>query len=74
PTRPLPDLPMEPPPAQVAGWAARRSVVVGDADRFFPAAGAAAVVLHTVTVVPGADHFFFDRDDEVADIVVACLR
>ncbi len=74
PTRRLPDLPMAPPPPLVGRWAARRSVVVGDGDGFFPACDAGAVAPHAVTVVPGADHFFFDRDDEVADIVAAHLR
>ena len=72
PTGPLPHLPMAPIPAGIKTWAARRTVILGEHEQFFADAGPAWP--HATVVIPGADHFFFDRDDEVADAVVASLR
>jgi len=71
PTAPMEGLPMPAVPARVGSWPARRVVIVGQHEQFFP--DPAPAQPHEVKVVAGADHFFFDRDDEVADLVAACL-
>ncbi len=60
-------------PAGLAAWRARRAVIVGEHEQFYPASDAWKFAAEAVTVVPDADHFFFDRDDEVAEIVAAWL-
>jgi uncharacterized protein len=73
-TRGLPDLPLPPVPVdRVRTWSAHRTVIVGDSDQFFPADTVDVVAPHAVQVVTQADHFLFDRDDEVADLVAAAL-
>ncbi|MGI9016552.1 MAG: alpha/beta hydrolase [Euzebya sp.] len=65
PTRRIPQVPLEgtlipdelPP---------RRTVIVGEHDQFFPPSTVDVIEAHQVVVVPGADHFMFDRDPEVA--------
>ena len=45
------------------------AVIVGDRDRFCPPDRARALAVATraeITTIPGADHFFAGRDDEVA--------
>lgn len=75
PTAPLPELPMAPVPrARVAGWAAHRTVIAGVHDQFFPVAGLDAVHPHVRHVLDDCDHFFFDRDREVAALVTGSLR
>jgi uncharacterized protein len=75
PTRPLDGVPMvEPDPASIAAWEARRDVIVGAHDQHFPPDTCEVLHPHAVHVVPDADHFFFDRDAEVADLVATCLR
>lgn len=69
PTRALPGLAMAPLPDGLASWRARRWVVAAEHDQFFPAAAAPRVHPDAVHVVAGADHFFFDHDDEVAAAV-----
>lgn len=72
PTRALPDAdlvgPLLPDPAP-----AHRTVVVGDHDQFFPPSTVGVLAPHDVVVLPDADHFLFDRDHEVADVVAAAL-
>ncbi len=74
PTRPLDGVPMAIPDlAAVRSWPARRTVIVGTLDQFFPAADAALLAPHAVHVIEGADHFLFDRDDEIAALVAESL-
>lgn len=72
PTRPLPAVPLEGPlvpdvlpPSRVA--------ITGAADQFFPAEGLTALSPDRTVVVPGADHFWFDLDHVVADLVADAL-
>ena len=78
PSRPLPPSweaqPLAPVPDDLAGWPARRSVIVGDHEQFYPVEDAHRFAASAVRVVAAADHFFFDRDDEVADLVVDLLE
>lgn len=75
PTRNPPGLPLQPAPlAAMRGWGARKTVIVGAHDQYFPAADAALLGADAVHVVAGADHFLFDRDTEVAGLVVDALR
>lgn len=74
-TRPLPDLPLaEPPASRLSGWAARRTVIAGAHDQFFPPSAAAVYQPHTVHVLADCDHFFFDHDRDVAALTVSALR
>lgn len=74
PTRVLPDVPMLPPvPQGLEAACTRRTAVVAEHDAFYPPGTVGAVVPHRTVVVQGADHFLFDRDAEVAAIVVAAL-
>lgn len=74
PTRPMDGVPMAVPDlAAVRAWRARRSIVVGRHDQFFPPSDAPLLAPHAVHVVDDADHFLFDRDAEIADIVARCL-
>lgn len=50
-----------------------RRVIVGEHDQFFPPDTTSVLRPDRTIVVPGADHFMFDRDLEVANHVVACL-
>lgn len=75
PTVPLAELPMAPvPSARVAAWPARRTVIAGAHDQFFPVAGLDVVHPHVRHVLDDCDHFFFDRDREVAALVAESLR
>jgi pimeloyl-ACP methyl ester carboxylesterase len=49
-------------------------VIVGTHDQHFPPSSLAALAAHEVHLVAGADHFLFDRDDEVAALVAGALR
>lgn len=74
PTRPVDALDMVPLPyGEVRAWSARRTVVVGEHDQFFPPDTVEALAPAVVHVVSGADHFLFDRDREVADLVASAL-
>jgi uncharacterized protein len=74
PTRPIPGVPLVPvPSSEIPGWTARRTVIVGSHDQHFPPDTVMAVHPHAVRIVDGADHFFFDRDDEVAALVRQAL-
>jgi uncharacterized protein len=77
PTRPLPAgwgaQPLVAIPTGLGAWSARRVVVVGEHEQFFPAEDAHLMAPAVTRLVAGADHFFFDRDDEVARIVVSAL-
>lgn len=75
PTAPLPELPMTPvPSARVAAWPARRTVIAGTHDQFFPVTGLDRVHPHARHVLDDCDHFFFDRDRDVASLVAESLR
>lgn len=75
PTRGLVDPAMVPPPLEaVQRWTARRAVVVGAHDQFFPPAEVDVLAPDVVHVMADADHFLFDRDREVADLVAGTLR
>ena len=50
-----------------------RTAIVGELDRWFGPDTVDVLAPHAVHIVAGADHFFFDRDAEVADLVVASL-
>ena len=71
PTRPVPDVALAPLPPLPA---VRRAAVVGELDPWFGPATLGVLALDAVRVLPGADHFFFDRDDDVADAVLELLR
>lgn len=74
PTRPIDSLPMVAVPYRdVADWQARRTVIVGALDQFFPPDTVEVLAPHATHVVEGADHFLFDRDEEVADLVTTAL-
>lgn len=71
---PLEQLPMAPVPTErVRAWKARRVVVAGRHDQFFPPESLGAVAPHETHLLDDADHFFFDRDREVAALLVAAL-
>jgi alpha/beta superfamily hydrolase len=75
PTRPIEGVPMVPAdPAALRRWPARRAVIVGTAEQYFPHATLGRLEPHEVRLVDGADHFFFDRDREIADLVAELLR
>jgi pimeloyl-ACP methyl ester carboxylesterase len=59
---------------RVRGWSARRSVIVGTCEQFFPADSLHALAPDELHLVDGADHFLFDRDEEVAALVARCLE
>ena len=72
---PLPDLPMAPVPVQrVAAWPARRVVIAGAHDQFFPLEGLGVLAPADVRVLADCDHFFFDRDRELAALITEALR
>lgn len=71
---PTPGVVLPPLPEGIAGWAARRTVIVGEHDAFYPVARMNVLAPHALDVLPGADHFLFDRDDDVAARVAAALR
>lgn len=74
PTRPLAQLPLRAfDPAVVAAWSARRTVIAGRHDQFFPPEDVGAVAPDAVHLLE-ADHFFFDLDDEVAALAASALR
>lgn len=74
-TRSLPELAMAAPPASLLSrWSARRSVIAGAHDQFFPPAFTAVYDPHAVHVLADCDHFFFDHDREVAGLAVCALR
>jgi alpha/beta superfamily hydrolase len=73
PTRFADQAPMALPPADLDRWSVRKTVIVGEHDTFFPPSTVGVLHPDTVHIVPGADHFLFDRDDEVADLVVSAL-
>lgn len=73
PTRVVPQAPMAPPPEDLDRWGARRTVIVGEHDDFYPPDTVHVLHPDAVHIVPGADHFLFDRDAEVADLVVEAL-
>lgn len=64
----------DPPYSALPGWRAHRSVIVGEFDQLYPPGSVAVLEPDVVHVVPGADHFMADRDDEVADVVSRALR
>lgn len=68
---PAAGLDLAPVPPSVAHWTARRTVIIGEHEQFFDDPRPAHP--HHTRVIGGADHFFFDRDDEVADAVVEAL-
>lgn len=75
PTVPLAELPMAPvPSARVVAWPARRTVIAGAHDQFFPVEHLDAVHPHVRHILGECDHFFFDRDREIAALVVESLR
>ena len=71
PTQPLPELAMAPIPDGLDTWSAQRTVILGEHEQFF--ADPAPAHPHRIVTIEGADHFFFDRDEEVAAAVVASL-
>lgn len=73
PTRYAEQAPMALPPADLDRWSARKTVIVGEHDTFFPPSTVEVLHPDAVHIVPGTDHFLFDRDDEVADLVVSVL-
>lgn len=73
PTGPVAGVALPPLPVGVAAWAARRTAIVGAHDQFFPPASLGVLAPDATAVLEGADHFLFDRDDEVADLVVEAL-
>lgn len=77
PSRPMPDgwaaRPLAPVPPGLERWRARRAVVVGSEEQYYPASDAPVFAADNLMIVPGADHFFFDRDDEVAELVATWL-
>jgi hypothetical protein len=75
PTRRLKAIPFTEPPYQaLPGWRARRCVIVGEFDQLYPPGSVAVLDPDVVHVVPGADHFMADRDEEVVDVVWKALR
>jgi alpha/beta superfamily hydrolase len=74
PTSPLDGVPMRVPDlGAVADWTARRVVIVGSHDQHFPPSTVDVLHPDEVHVVDDADHFLFDRDREVADLVARGL-
>lgn len=73
-TSSLPDLPMAPPPGSLSRWTARRTVIAGAHDQFFPPPATAVYAPHDLHVLPACDHFFFDHDRDVATLAVSALR
>ena len=69
PTGPVAGVALPPLPAGIAAWPARRTAIVGAHDQYFPPANLCVLAPDTTAVLEGADHFLFDRDDEVADLV-----
>lgn len=73
PTRHVAEVPLEGPivpdllPPQ-------RTVIVGAHDQFFPPDTIPLLHPHATHVLADADHFLFDRDPEVAELVAAALR
>ena len=78
PTRPAPAgwpaQPLAAVPTTLTSWAARRSVIVGAHDQFYPPSDAACFAADEVHVLDDTDHFFFDRDDEIAELVAVLLQ
>lgn len=75
PTQPLAGVAMvDVEDSSIAAWRARRTVIVGEHDQHFPPGSVDRLTPHEVRIVAGADHFFFDRDREVAEHVAGCLR
>lgn len=75
PTRPIPGVPLAATPfAAAAAWRARTTALVGSEDAYFPPPTVTALGADRVVVLEGADHFFFDRDGEVAHHVAESLR
>lgn len=73
-TAPLADLPMAAVPTErVRAWPARRVVISGRQDQFFPPSTMGAVDPHETHLLDDADHFFFDRDRQIAALVVEAL-
>lgn len=67
--------PTLPGPSELAGT--RRTFIIGDRDQFTSVADLSAYAKQvggTVEVVPGSDHFFYFKQDRVADLVVAGLE
>lgn len=74
-TRQVADVPIAGPiPPDVRACRARRTVIVGEHEQFYPVADAPLLDPAEVILVPGADHFFFDRDADVAELVAGALR
>lgn len=73
PTRFAEQAPMALPPDDLDRWGAHKTVIVGEHDTFFPPSTVGVLHPDEVRIVPDADHFLFDRDDEVAELVVAAL-
>ncbi|MGH8886009.1 MAG: alpha/beta hydrolase [Egibacteraceae bacterium] len=65
---------VDPPYRALPGWPARRCVIVGEFDELYPPRSVAVLDPDVVHVMPGADHFMADRDDEVADVVSRALE
>jgi len=75
PTQPLGELAMAALPVpRIAQWSARRIAIVGEHDQFFPPSSLGSVSPHQTYVLEHCDHFFFDRDVELAQLLVAALR
>lgn len=75
PTRRLNAIMMvDPPYRALPGWPARRCVIVGEFDELYPPRSVAVLDPDVVHIMPGADHFMADRDDEVADVVSRALE
>lgn len=72
PTRPVAEVVLEGPlvPDELPP---HRTVVVGEHDQFYPPATAGVLRPDRLDVVAGGDHFLFDRDPEVAELVAAAL-
>jgi alpha/beta superfamily hydrolase len=74
PTRALRAIPLVDPPYETLRlWEARRCVIVGEFDELYPPRTVAVLHPDVVHVVPGADHFMADRDDEIAGSVARAL-
>lgn len=75
PTQPLDELAMAALPIpRIAQWSAQRIAIVGEHDQFFPPSSLDCLAAHQTYVLPHCDHFFFDRDVELAQLLVAALR
>jgi alpha/beta superfamily hydrolase len=74
PTRSLRAIPLADPPYEtLRQWGARRCVIVGEHDELYPPRTVAVLHPDLVHVVPDADHFMADRDEEVASAVARAL-